>query len=263
MIRAIFFDIDGTLLSFNTHLVPESTQRALRRLREQGIKLFIATGRPPKTAGYLHEVFDFDFDGYVTMNGQYCLVGDEVIHEQCIASEHLADLLPYLEERQIPCDFVELDHIYINLRNEETEKLKNLLGGDDVLGPTVDVRRALENKVYQLSPFISEADEPEFFRHLPGCKAARWSPLFTDVIPEAGGKPVGMDHMIRHFGIAPGEVMAFGDGGNDLDMLVHAQIGVAMGNAVDAVKAAADYVTTDVDHDGIRNALVHFGLLTD
>lgn len=57
--------------------------------------------------------------------------------------------------------------------------------------------------------------------------------------------------------------MAFGDGGNDLDMLMHAKIGVAMGNAVDAVKAAADYVTTDVDHDGIWNALVHFGLVSD
>ncbi len=56
MIRAIFFDIDGTLLSFQTHQVPESTQRALRLLREQGVKLFVATGRPPKTAGYLREV---------------------------------------------------------------------------------------------------------------------------------------------------------------------------------------------------------------
>ena len=76
MIRAIFFDIDGTLLSFQTHQVPESTQRALRLLREQGVKLFVATAARPKTAGYLREVFDFDFDGYVTMNGQYCLVGD-------------------------------------------------------------------------------------------------------------------------------------------------------------------------------------------
>ncbi|MBS6547259.1 MAG: Cof-type HAD-IIB family hydrolase [Butyricicoccus pullicaecorum] len=264
MIRAIFFDIDGTLLSFQTHQVPESTQRALWLLREQGVKLFVATGRPPKTAGYLREVFDFDFDGYVTMNGQYCLVGDQVIHEQYIPSESIASLLPYLEKKQIACDFIELDRLYINLHNEFTDQFAALIGSNvDVIGPVVDVRCALKNKVYQLSPFISEAEEPEFFRHLPGCKAARWTPLFTDVIPEDGGKPVGMDHMIRHFGIAPEEVMAFGDGGNDLDMLVHAKIGVAMGNAVDAVKAAADYVTTDVDHDGIWNALVHFGLVSD
>ena len=55
--------------------------------------------------------------------------------------------------------------------------------------------------------------------------------------------------------------MAFGDGGNDLDMLVHAQIGVSMGNAADAVKAAADYITDDVDHDGVWNALINLGIL--
>ena len=81
MIRAIFFDIDGTLLSFETHRVPQSTQHALFRLREQGVKLFVATGRPPKTAAYLREVFNFPFDGYVTMNGQYCLVNGQVIYE--------------------------------------------------------------------------------------------------------------------------------------------------------------------------------------
>ena len=56
-------------------------------------------------------------------------------------------------------------------------------------------------------------------------------------------------------------MMAFGDGGNDIEMLRYAGIGVAMGNADDAVKAAADYVTTSVDDDGIMNALKHFGLI--
>ena len=56
-------------------------------------------------------------------------------------------------------------------------------------------------------------------------------------------------------------MMAFGDGGNDIEMLRYAGTGVAMGNADDAVKAAADYVTTSVDDDGIMNALKHFGLI--
>ena len=55
--------------------------------------------------------------------------------------------------------------------------------------------------------------------------------------------------------------MAFGDGGNDIAMLQHAGVGVAMGNAMDEVKKAADFVTTSVDEDGIVNALRHFGLL--
>lgn len=261
MIRAIFFDIDGTLLSFQTHAVPESTQKALLQLREKGIKVFLATGRPPKTAAFVRHSFDFEFDGAVTMNGQYCLAGGEVIHEKAIPTESIAALLPYLEEKQIPCDFVELDYIYINMLNKQTEELSRMLGGQEVLGPEEDVRRALQNKVYQLSPFITEDQEEEFLRYIPGCKSARWTDIFTDIIPIDGGKPVGMDKMIAHFGIRPDEVMAFGDGGNDLEMLQHAHIGVAMGNAVDSVRAAADYITDDVDHDGIWNALVHYGIL--
>lgn len=261
MIRAIFFDIDGTLLSFETHRVPQSTQHALFRLREQGVKLFVATGRPPKTAAYLREVFNFPFDGYVTMNGQYCLVNGQVIYDNCIPTESIASLLPYLEKQKIACNFVEEDFIYTNFHNDLTRELSRKLGGEDIFGPTVDVRRALAHKVYQLSAFITEPEEPAFLRHIPGCKAARWMPLFTDIMPVNGGKPVGMDQIIGHFGIAPDEVMAFGDGGNDLDMLVHAQIGVAMGNAVDAVKAAADYITDDVDHDGVWNALINLGIL--
>ena len=261
MIRAIFFDIDGTLLSFQTHAVSASTQKALRLLREKGVKLFLATGRPPKTAFMFRSSFDFEFDGAVMLNGQYCMAGNQVIYEKSIPASSIASLLPYLEEKQIPCDFVELDYLYINLLNKETEELVALLGGQEVLGPQDDVQRALHNKVYQLSPFISEVEEEEFLRHVPGCKSARWTSLFTDIIPADGGKPVGMDKMIAHFGIQPDEVMAFGDGGNDLEMLQHAHIGVAMGNAVDSVREAADYITDDVDHDGIWNALVHYGLL--
>ena len=67
--------------------------------------------------------------------------------------------------------------------------------------------------------------------------------------------------MMRHFGLTREEVMAIGDGGNDIPMLRHAGTGVAMGNASDEVKAAADYVTTTVDGDGIAHALRHFGIV--
>ena len=66
--------------------------------------------------------------------------------------------------------------------------------------------------------------------------------------------------MCRHFGIDVADTMAIGDGGNDIPMLRHAGIGIAMGNANDAVKAEADYVTDTVDQDGIAKALQHFGL---
>ena len=72
---------------------------------------------------------------------------------------------------------------------------------------------------------------------------------------------VGIDKIIEHYGISLHETMAFGDGGNDMAMLRHAGIGVAMGNAGDEVKEAADYVTDSVDDDGVMNALRHFDVI--
>ena len=71
-----------------------------------------------------------------------------------------------------------------------------------------------------------------------------------------------MDEIINRFGLKLEETMSFGDGGNDVPMLRHAGIGVAMGNAADDVKQHADYVTSSVDEDGIMNALLHFGIIT-
>ena len=67
--------------------------------------------------------------------------------------------------------------------------------------------------------------------------------------------------MLARFGLTPAEAIAFGDGGNDREMLRAAGIGVAMGNAAPAVQAAADYVTAGVDEDGIWKAARHFQLL--
>ena len=89
----------------------------------------------------------------------------------------------------------------------------------------------------------------------------RWSPDFADILPAGGGKPNGLAEMLKHFGWTKDEAIAFGDGGNDVAMLQYVGLGVAMGNACDAAKAAADYVTADIDKDGIAKALQHFGLL--
>ena len=89
----------------------------------------------------------------------------------------------------------------------------------------------------------------------------RWHPAFVDVTAKGNTKQNGIDQIIRHFGIKLEETMAFGDGGNDISMLRHAGIGVAMDNANDNVKAVADYVTTSVDEDGIAHALEQFKII--
>ena len=115
--------------------------------------------------------------------------------------------------------------------------------------------------VYQLIAFFSPGQEKRIMSVLPHCEATRWNPLFADVIPAGSSKAVGIDKMLAYFGISLADTMAFGDGGNDVSMLRHVGIGVAMGNAGDEARRAADYVTTSVDEDGILNALRHFGVI--
>ena len=121
--------------------------------------------------------------------------------------------------------------------------------------------RALNEKVYQLNVFVSVEEEGDFMQLMPNSKTARWTSHFTDIIPKDGGKNKGIDAIINHFGIKLEETMAFGDGGNDIDMLKHAGIGIAMENARDDVKEIADFITTSVDDDGITNALKHYNVL--
>ena len=74
-------------------------------------------------------------------------------------------------------------------------------------------------------------------------------------------KASGLKRLVERWGISPEQCAAFGDGGNDITMLRHAAIGVAMGQAKEDVKAAADYVTAPIDEDGISKAMKHFGII--
>ena len=118
MIKAIFFDIDGTLVSFQTHQIPQSTFTALQKLKEKGIKLFIATGRGKDGLDVLNH---FRFDGYITLNGQYCYTHNEIIYENTIAKRDLKALLNYLEKDPFPCGFTEENTKYFNLRDHHFE----------------------------------------------------------------------------------------------------------------------------------------------
>lgn len=257
-IKAAFFDIDGTLLLFGSRELPASARDALRTLRANGVKLFIATGRPPVHLPHLPALQAVEFDGFVTMNGQYCYLADgTLIYSKAIDPAALRTLLPYIDKEGISVGFVEKDACYFNFINERSAGFAKELGQSEG-----NIAARIEKApVYQLSAFLPEECEEEFLRRCPGCLAVRWSPDFADILPTGGGKPNGLAEMLRHFGLTKEQCIAFGDGGNDVTMLQYAGIGVAMGNAADSVKAAADYVTAPIDEDGIAKALQHFDLL--
>lgn len=258
MIKAVFFDIDGTLVSFKTHQVPQSAADAIVALRKKGIKVFIATGRQFLS---INNLGSLEFDGYVTLNGGVCILGkDKVIFEQAIPDEDIRSLLSYQENvERFPCAFVMQGKILLNYKNDDVEEVFQLLNFPQ---PPIGPMELLEGKkIYQLIAFFSSGQEERIMSVLPHCESTRWNPLFTDVVPKGSNKGIGIDKIIAHYGISLDETMAFGDGGNDVSMLTHVGIGVAMGNAEKEVQEAASYVTTSVDDDGVWNALKHFGVI--
>ena len=158
----------------------------------------------------------------------------------------------------------EKDYVYFNQSNDLLRATWSKLGKTAPTRYFEDPRtRALDHETFQISPFVGPELEAELVGLCSNVRGVRWHPDFTDLIPADGGKPRGIQRFMAHYGITREQTMAFGDGGNDTDMLAYAGIGVAMGNATAEPKAAADYITDDVDHDGVRNALLHFRVLRD
>ncbi|WP_300728711.1 Cof-type HAD-IIB family hydrolase [uncultured Bacteroides sp.] len=260
MIKAIFFDIDGTLVSFNTHTIPESTRKALELLRKKGIKIFIATGRPKMLM--MRAVGNLEFDGYVTLNGSYCFTADhQDIYKGEIPQEDVERLIDYHKQHpQTPFVFVHDDEWFITNVNEAVNDVARLI--EITVPPTQPVENARGKNILQIMGYFEQDEDIEVFRKvLTHCEPMRWYPTFADIIAKGNSKSHGIDKVLEYYDIKLEETMAFGDGGNDIPMLAHVGLSVAMGNAAPHVQEAAKYVTTSVDEDGIWNALKHFNVI--
>lgn len=257
---ALFFDIDGTLVSFRTHEIPPSTIFALTQAKANGAKVYIATGRPITIITNLGAI-EHLIDGYVTTNGAYCFVGDEVVSSEPIAPNDVQHILDDANKQDYACIVSSATRFVVYNPKEVVDRVFRHQLAVKQLDMTLPVAPALEEPIYQLTPFFDEAYEQELMRRVPGCVSGRWHPEFTDVTSAKADKGIGLAVMAAHEGFDIAHTIAFGDGGNDSTMIRQSGIGVAMGNAIDALKTEADYVTTSVDDNGILNALRHFGVV--
>ena len=282
---ALFFDIDGTLVSFKTHEIPSSTIVALTQAKANGHKVFISTGRPPLIITNLGAI-EHLIDGYVTINGALCFIGQGSSLAGGDADEPTfsghREAQPKISQ-VVRCKDIPIEAVHVVVQDAHEKNYGLIVVGERdvaVLDPQGEVDRifrgeiAVENlnqakpldvvlgqRIFQLTPFFPEAYEQDLMQRIPSCTSGRWHPAFTDVTAKGADKGEGIKAMAAHLGLDPQYTMAFGDGGNDSSMIKAAGIGVAMGNALESLKHEADYTTTSVDDDGILNALRHFGLI--
>lgn len=256
-IKAIFFDIDGTLVSFKSHTVPESARRAIARLREQGVKVFIATGRLMKHVAIVN---DIEVDGYITVNGGYCITSaGEVIFESAFPRATVERVIDLSEQYGFDLNVMTHQDMYVSSMGERVQKIASMI---NIMPTVADVRViAATQPVVQMCPYISRELEQEIMPLLPDCVGSRWIETFMDLNVRGVDKSLGIQQVMNYYGLTMAEAMAFGDGGNDLPMVRDAAVGVAMGNACDELKVVADYITSSVDEDGVSRALEHFGLI--
>ena len=116
--------------------------------------------------------------------------------------------------------------------------------------------------IYLATAYVTPEEDDRIRAIIPSnCHIARWNDRGIDLILNGVGKVAGIRYIIEKEGFLPEECIAFGDAENDIDMIEFCGIGVAMGNAQEKVKAVADYVTTDIDQDGVKNALQYYGII--
>ncbi len=260
MIKAAFFDIDGTLVSLKKKVYPPSTPLAVAALREKGIKCYVATGRSRFEIVEEHLLDGIEFDGYLTNNGQDAYdSGGNLLYGKPLEPSEAEAVLDWVEEKNCACWMVSSNESRINFYNERVfEAMEAIHTKAPKIG---NLRQMLSSPIYKIVLFLTREEMAEPMKLAPTSRMTQWFPVGHDLISKDGGKDNAMCDIIASYGILPSECIAFGDSENDLAMLKTAGIGVAMGNASEEAKRVADYVTDDCDDDGILNALKHLNLV--
>lgn len=256
MIKAAFFDVDGTLLSYKTRQVRPSAKEAIAALQQQGIACIVATGRHISQLERL-PVSDIPFDAFLTLNGQLMLDDRKNVRMGVpLTGKAKKFLVEQFNDHAYPALIVEEKQMYLNYVTDHVLKVNEMISESIPL--LSDYRGG---DIYQICTYLTPEEEHLLDPIAQECVLTRWHYGGMDIIAKGGGKMPGIRRYLEESGIRREEIIAFGDAENDLEMIRFAGIGVAMGNATESVKAAADFVTADIDDDGIAKALRHYNLI--
>ena len=257
----ICFDLDGTLLN-SSHQVSPNTAQAVKDLRANGHQVMLISSRPTRSVQMYAEGLGLADQMHVSLGGGYLYRGTEVLYNQTAPPL-------FCQKAAEAADWLDL-HIsayagwgwYANLRDRFLRTEENIVGFKADALRDLAAEPIAANKIVA----IGEPEKTQPYANAMLEVSDLYSvniahPRFYELTPKNINKSSGLRQACLLLGIDPSEVVAFGDGDNDVEMLKFAGMGVAMGNALPVAKAAANKVTLHHDHGGIEFMLKELGLV--
>lgn len=267
-IKLVAVDLDGTLLTSQNQVSAENKQ-AIQKAKEQGVKVVLVTGRPLK--GMLHILKECNLleegDIGLTYNGglvQWTHSG-ETLRQIALPKEDVLDVYALSEQLELPCNFIDLDTVYEPRYPAGKASLYPSIMKALPSKP-IDVNDLPEtfpiNKIV-MSWHAEELDEkipliPDLYHEKYTIFKSRKNLL--EILPKSVDKGKGLILLSEVLGISVDKMMAIGDQENDLAMVQQAGFGVAMGNATQIVKDAAQFITKTNDEHGVAYAIEQYVL---
>lgn len=264
--KLIALDLDGTLKNSNNEIT-EKTREALIHVQELGAKIVLASGRP--TPGLRHEAKTLDLEKYggylLSFNGARVVEvkTGKTIYEQTLTIDEAKQAYDRAKEFHLACmtykddmiisEDIDDEYVCLESRINDIGKVKVESLKDNLTNPIYKV--LLTGKPEYVAS-IEEAFKKPFGNDLSIYRSA---PFFIEIMARGIDKAISLDRLAKSLGIQQEEVIAFGDGYNDLSMIEYAGLGVAMANAVDGVKERSNMITLSNDEDGIAYVLSKIG----
>lgn len=264
MYKLIAIDMDGTLLN-KDEMISERNKYAIERVRNKGIKVVIASGRPIHgLEAYLKELKLVSDEDYVmSYNGGMIqkVETKEVLVKNVLRGQDLHDLYKVAKQLNVNIHAFS-DRGCITPKINTYSELEGRMNGIPVYEINYDEVK-VDEEIIKVMFIDDEEIIDRVIKDLPEelykkYNIVRSMPFFLEFLSKESGKGQGIKRLINHLGIRKEEVICIGDAGNDIDMLKFAGVGIAMGNALEEVKQIADYVTKSNQEDGVAYAIEKF-----
>ena len=277
MSKIVFIDVDGTLVDYD-NLLPISAVEAIRKARANGHKVYISTGR--SRAEVYQEIWDIGLDGMIGGNGSYVEDNGQVVMHQLLTAEQSRRIVDWLHERKLEF-YLESNNGLFASENFETrgepvmQEYSARKGQDNAAKMTV--RKAFPEMIFGGELYRDDLNKVSFILEsyddflaakeaFPDLQAGTWggvgeTALFGDLGVRGITKAHAIDELLKHIGGRIEDTIAFGDAKIDIPMFEYCDVGVAMGNGGEEIKAKADFVTDAVADDGLAHAFQRLGLI--